>query len=124
MEKDIIKTIKLNPVKVIRQSKENPYIRGLVMKRDLTKSEACHIYRNIFLFNLDLSLADVYTKEEKDYFYKDITDTLNNYIKGEVGYRDLCDATYCYDEDNDYYSGISIGAHLKLVEYLQKHEVI
>ena len=51
MEKDIIKTIKLNPVKVIRQSKENPYIRGLVMKRDLTKSEACHIYRNIFLFN-------------------------------------------------------------------------
>lgn len=123
MGKDIIKTIKLNPVKVIRQSKENPYIRGLVMKRDLTKREACYIYRNIFLFNLDLSLEDFDSKEERDYFYKDITDTLNNYIKGEVEYDNLCEATYCYDEDNDY-SGISIGAHLKLVEYLQKCGVI
>ena len=121
MAKDIIKTIKLNPVKVIRQSKENPYIRGLVMKRNLTVREACHVYRNIFLFDLDLSLADFETKEERDYFYKDITNTLNNYIKGEVGYRDLCDVTYCYDDDD---FGISIGAHIKLVEYLQKVGVI
>lgn len=123
MAKDIIKTIKLNTVKVIRQSKENPYIRGLVMKRNLTVREACHVYRNIFLFDLDLSLADFETKDERDYFYKDITNTLNNYIKGEVGYRDLCDVTYCYDDDNDI-SSISIGAHIKLVEYLQKVGVI
>ena len=34
MDKDIIKKITLKPVKCIRQSKQNPYMRGLVMKRD------------------------------------------------------------------------------------------
>ena len=53
-EKDIIKRITLNPIRVIRQSKNNPYMRGLVVKRELTIREACHIYREIYLFNLDL----------------------------------------------------------------------
>jgi hypothetical protein len=121
MEKDIIKKITLKPVKCIRQSKENPYMRGLVMKRDLTTREACYIYRNIFLFDLDLSLDDFDDKDEKDYFYNDITDKMNSYIKGDVGWNDLCEATYCYDDD-DY--GASVACHLKLVEYLQKREVI
>ena len=122
MEKDIVKTIKLKPIKCIRQSKNNPYMRGLVMRRDLTIREACHIYREIFLFDLDLSLNDFDSKDERDFFYKDITDKMNSYIKGYVGWNDLCDATYCYDEDDD--GGVSIAAHLKLVEYLQKKLVI
>lgn len=120
-DKDIIKTITLNPVKCIRQSKNNPYMRGIVMKRDVTTREACHIYRNIFLYNLDLSLNDFEDKDEKDYFYQDITEKMNAYIKGDVGQGTLNDATYCYDDDD---FGISIGAHLKLVEYLQKRGVI
>lgn len=123
MEKEITKTITLKPVKCIRQSKNNPYMRGLVMKRDLTTREACHIYRNILLFNLDLSLDDFESREERDYFYKDITDTMNAYIKGDCGYRSLCDATYCYDDDDDDNS-ISIAAHLKLVQYLQEKNVV
>jgi len=123
MGKDIIKRITLKPVKVIRQSESNPYMRGLVTKRNLTVREACHIYREIFLFDLDYSLGDFETKEEKDFFYKDITDTLNNYLKGDVGFNALCDATYCYNQDDDD-SGLSIACHLKLVEYLQKKSVI
>lgn len=123
MEKEIIKTIKLNPVRVIRQSKQNPYMRGLVMKRNLTTRESCYVYRNILLFDIDLSLCDFDSKEEKDYFYKDITNTLNNYIKGEVGYDALCDSTGCYDEDENG-NPISIAAHLKIVEYLQKRGII
>ena len=122
MEKDIIKKITLKPVKCIRQSKQNPYMRGLIMKRDLTTREACYIYRNIFLFDLDLSLDDFDDKYEKDYFYNDITEKMNSYIKGDVGWNDLCEATYCWsDDEND---GVSIACHLKLVEYLQKREVI
>lgn len=120
MEKEIIKKITLKPIKCIRQSANNPYMRGLVMKRDLTTREACHIYREIYLFNLDLSLDD-FDKEERDDFYKDITQTMNNYIKGDCSWNDLCEATYCYDDDE---SGASIASQLKLVEYLQKKGVI
>lgn len=120
-EKDIVYKITLKPVKVIRQSKNNPYMRGLVINRDLTTREACYIYRNIFLFNLDLSLDDFGSKAEKEYFYDDITEKMNRYLKGEVGWGDLCNATYCYDDDDD---GASIASHIKLVEYLQKKGVI
>ena len=120
-EKDIVYKITLNPVKVIRQSKNNPYMRGLVIKRDLTTREACYIYRNIFLFDLDFSLDDFDSKAEKEDFYGDITEKMNSYLKGEVGWRDLCNATYCYDDDDD---GASIASHIKLVEYLQKKGVI
>ena len=96
----IIKTITLRPVRVIRQSKQNPYMRGLVLKREVTTREACHIYRNIFLFNIDLSLNDMEDKDEKDYFYSDITEKMNSYLKGDAGWGSLCDSTYCYDDDN------------------------
>lgn len=122
MEKEIIKKITLKPIKCIRQSANNPYMRGLVMKRDLTTRESCHIYREIYLFNLDNSLNDFDSKEEKNYFYKDITDKMNDYIKGDVSWNDLCDATYCYDDYNE--NGASIASQLKLVEYLQKRGVI
>lgn len=120
-EKDIIKRITLNPVRVIRQSKNNPYMRGLVVKRELTTREACHIYREIYLFNLDLSIEDFDSKEERDYFYKDITEKMNAYIKGDASWNDLCEATYCYDDDEN---GASIASQLKCVEYLQKKGVI
>lgn len=123
MEHDIIKRITLKPVKVVRQSANNPYMRGLVTKRDLTTREACHIYREIFLFNLDLSLDDFESRDEKEYFYKDITEKMNLYIKGDIGWEGLCDATYCY-EDPDDDRGPSVASHLKLVEYLQKKGVI
>jgi hypothetical protein len=73
------------------------------------------------LFDLDLSLEDFDCKEKKDYFY-DITEKMNSYIKGDVGYNDLCEATYCWSDDDD--DGASVACHLKLVEYLQKREVI
>lgn len=123
MEKEIIKTITLRPVRVIRQSKQNPYMRGLVLKREVTTREACHIYRNIFLFNIDLSLNDMEDKDEKNYFYSDITEKMNSYLKGYVGWSSLCDATYCYDVDDDD-TGASVASHLKLVEYLQKRGVL
>lgn len=122
MGKDIIVRINVQPVRAIRQSENNPYMRGLVMKRDLTTREACHIYRNIFLFDLDLSLCDFDSRGEKEYFYKDIAEKMNNFIKGDACWNDLCEATYCYDEDDE--RGVSVAACLKLVEYLQKREVI
>lgn len=51
MEQEIIKRIVLKPIKVIRQSANNPYMRGLVTKRDLTTREACHIYREQMKYN-------------------------------------------------------------------------
>lgn len=121
MEQEIVKRITLKPVKVIRQSEDNPYMRGLVTKRDLTTREAYHIYREIYLFNLDLSLDDFESKEERDDFYQDITKTMNGYIKGDCSWNDLCEATYCYDDDE---SGASIASQLRCVEYLQKRGVI
>jgi hypothetical protein len=123
MEKEIIKKITLKPIKCIRQSANNPYMHGLVMKRDLTTREACHIYREIYLFNLDLSLEDFDNREEKECFYKDITETMNSYIKGDIGWDVLCRATNCCNYDDDE-SGASIASQLKLVEYLQKRGVI
>lgn len=121
MEKEIIKKITIKPIKCVRQSENNPYLRGLVMKRKLTTREACHIYRKIYLFNLDLSLNDFDYREEREVFYKDITEKMNLYIKGDISWNDLCDATYCYDDDE---SGASIASQLKVVEYLQKKGVV
>ncbi len=112
--------IKLKPVTAFRQSENNPYMRGLLMKRDLTTREACYIYRNIFLFNIDISLEESDTEEKKE-FYKEITDAMNNYIKGEIGWSTLCDETYCYDDDGE---GASVASCLRLVEYLQQKGVI
>ena len=43
---------------------------------------------------------------------------MNSYIKGDVGYNDLCEATYCWSDDGN--DGVSVACNLKLVEYLQK----
>lgn len=125
--KDVIKQrINVKPVIGFRRSKNNPYMYGLQMKRKLTTREACHIYRNILLFNIDLAIDDIkcdsFVKEELRNFYDDITQTMNGFIAGEVDWRGLCDATYCYDIDDD--SGLSVAAALKMVEYLQNKGVL
>ena len=118
---ELKRTIKLKPVKAFRQSENNPYMNGLLMKRDLTTREACHIYRNIFLFNIDLSLDDYDSEEEKKGYYEDITKAMNNYIKGMIGWGTLCDETYCYDDDE---MGPSVASCLKLTEYLQQKNIV
>jgi hypothetical protein len=117
---ELKRRIKLNPVVAFRRSEQNPYMYGLQMKRDLTVKEACHIYRNIFLFDIDLSLNESDAEEKKEY-YTAITEAMNNYIKGDIGWNTLCDETYCYDDDD---TGASVASHLKLVEYLQKRGVL
>ena len=117
---ELKRKIKLKPVTAFRRSENNPYMYGLSMKRDLTTREACHIYRNIFLFDIDLSL-DEYDAEEKKDYYTEITKAMNNYIKGDIGWSTLCDETYCYDDDE---MGPSVASCLKLTEYLQKKNIV
>ena len=117
---ELKRKIKLKPVTAFRRSEDNPYMYGLSMKRDLTTREACHIYRNIFLFDIDLSL-DEYDTEEKKEYYAEITKAMNNYIKGDIGWSMLCDETYCYDDDE---MGPSVASCLKLTEYLQKKNIV
>ena len=95
-------------------------MRGLVLKRKVTTREACHIYRNIFLFDIDLSLNESDAEEKKEY-YTAITKAMNNYIKGDIGWNTLCDETYCYDDDE---MGPSIASCLKLTEYLQQKGIV
>ncbi len=126
MEDVIKQRINVKPVIGFRRSKNNPYMYGLQMKRKLTTREACHIYRNILLFNIDLAIDDIkcdsFVKEELRNFYDDITQAMNGFIAGEVDWQGLCDATYCYDTDDD--SGLSVAAALKLVEYLQSKGIV
>jgi hypothetical protein len=126
MENVIKQRISVKPVTAFRRSKNNPYMYGLQMKRKLTVREACHIYRNILLFNIDLAIDDIkcdsFVKEELHNFYDEITNAMNSYIAGDIGWMGLCDATYCYDTDED--DGLSVAAALKLVEYLQSKGVI
>ena len=117
---ELKRRIKLKSVTAFRRSEDNPYMYGLSMRRDLTTREACHIYRNIFLFDIDLSL-DESNAEEKKYYYEDITRAMNNYIKGIIGWSTLCDETYCYDDDE---SGPSVASCLKLTEYLQQKNIV
>lgn len=117
---ELKRRIKLKPVVAFCRSEQNPYMVGLQMKRDLTTKEACHIYRNIFLFDIDLSL-DEYDTEEKKEYYAEITKAMNNYIKGDIGWSTLCDETYCYDDDD---SGPSVASCLKLTEYLQRKGIV
>lgn len=46
---------------------------------------------------------------------------MNNYIKGDIGWRTLCDETYCYDDDE---MGPSVASCLKLTEYLQQKGIV
>ena len=123
---ELKRRIKLSPVVAFRRSEQNPYMYGLKMKRKLTVREACHIYRNILLFNIDLAIDDIkcdsFVKEELRRFYDEITDAMNSYIAGDIGWRGLCDATYCYDTDED--DGLSVAAALKLTEYLQQKGIV
>ena len=120
MEQKNIKRIVLKPIKVIRQSANNPYMRGLVTKRDLTTREACHIYREIYLFNLDLSLDDFDSREEKEYFYKDITEKMNLYIKGDVSWNDLCEFFLIYNVINEKKDMASLKLKIKKVVFKRK----
>ena len=123
---ELKRKISLKPVVAFRRSEQNPYMYGLQMKRKLTVREACHIYRNILLFNIDLMIdeikCDSFAKEELRRFYDGITDAMNSYIAGDIGWMGLCDATYCYDTDED--DGLSVAAALKLTEYLQQKGIV
>lgn len=115
------KRIALKPVTAILKSETNPCMGGLVTKRDLTTREACHILRNIFLLDIDLSLNEACCQEEKNERYDALTQAANDYIKGESSYGDLCEATYCYDDEG---LGCPFLCHLNLVAYLQRIGVI
>lgn len=123
---ELKRRIKLKPVVAFRRSEQNPYMYGLQMKRKLTVREACHIYRNILLFDIDLAINDIkcdsFVKEELRNFYDEITKAMNGFIAGDVDWRGICDATYCYDTDDD--SGLSVAAALKLTEYLQQRGIV
>ena len=51
---------------------------------------------------------------------KILTVAFNNYLKGKMEWC-VCDATYCYDEDD---LGPSIACHLYVLEYLIKKGII
>lgn len=98
----------------------NGYYGGLLMKRDLSVKEACHIYRNILLLNIDLSLEELDEMEKKEYRIR-ITNALNDYIIGKLCWRDVCESACCLDDEE---TAPSIGACLRLIEYLQQHEIL
>lgn len=120
MDTNLKRKLRLMPVFAFRVSEDNPYMSGLQTKRDLTVREACHIYRNIFLFNIDLALGDL-DRRERDEYYKDVTKAMNDFVKGRIGWGRLCEETYCYDDDGD---GASVASVAKLVEYLQRKGVV
>lgn len=121
MEPKILKRrIKLKPLSALRRSEKNPYLYGLIMKRKLTTREACYIYRHIFLFNIDLSLEEG-DKIDNECYYRDITEAMNLYIKGIIGWTELCDRAYCYDDDD---MGPSVASCIRLAEYLQEKKII
>lgn len=99
----------------------NPIPFGIKMKRDLTIKEACHCFRNILGFDINLSMEEFDDREMLNEYRQSITDILNAYVKGDADYNALCEETYCYDEDN---IGISFANHLYLLEYLIKKDIV
>lgn len=114
------KTIKLNKNVPVLCTTGNPIPYALVLKRDLTVREACHCLRNLMGFNLDLCIEEFESKEERNDFRKEITAAFNGYLKGQYDWSSLCDATYCYDDDQ----GPSIACHLSILEYLIKKSIV
>lgn len=115
------KTIKLNKNVPVLCTTGNPIPYALVLKRDLTVREACHCLRNLMGFNLSLCIEEFESKEERDDFRKDITAAFNKYLKGQRDWSSLCDATYCYDDDDQ---DPSIACHLSVLEYLIKKGIV
>ena len=115
------KTLKLNKNIPVLCTTGNSIPYALVLKRDLTIKEACHCLRNLMGFNLNLSLDEFETNEERDDYRKEVTKHFNDYLKGKCDWSYLCEATYCYDDDN---MGPSIACHLYVLEYLIKKEII
>ena len=72
-------------------------------------------------FDIDLTIDESESNEEKNDFRQDITQHFNDYLKGKCDWASLCDATYCYDDDD---MGPSIACHLYVLEYLIKKEII
>ena len=115
------KTLKINKDITVICTKHSQIPHGLKLKRDATKREAVYCLKNIMGFNLDLSLDDCETNQEKDSYKNDITIAFNEYLKGHIEWCVLCEETFCYDEDG---LGPSIACHLYLIQYLIKKEII
>lgn len=115
------KTLKLTKNIPVLCTTGNPIPYALVLKRDLTVREACYCLRNLMGFNLNLSLEEYDTEEERNDYRQEITKAFNKYLRGTCDWSSLCDATYCYDDDD---MGPSIACHLYVIEYLIKKEII
>lgn len=115
------KTLKLSKNIPVLCTQGNPIPYALVLKRDATIREACYCLRNIMGFNLNLSLGEYDTREEKDDYRKSVTKCFNDYLKGKADWSGLCEETYCYDDD---YMGVSIACHLSVLEYLIKKGIV
>lgn len=115
------KTLKLNKNISVLCTTGNPIPYALVLKRDLTVREACHCLRNLMGFDLNLSLDEFETNEERNDYINEVTEYFNDYLKGKCDWSSLCDATYCYDYDSE---GISMACHLYVLEYLIKKDII
>lgn len=115
------KTLKLNKNIPVICTAGNPIPYALVLKRDLTVREACHCLRNIMGFDIDLSIDEFETREERDDFRREITEVFNDYLRGKSDWSSLCDITYCYDYDGE---GLPIACILYLMEYLIKKGIV
>jgi hypothetical protein len=108
------RTLKLQPIKV-KYTDGNRIPFAAVPKRKATTREAMYILRNIFGFDLDLSLDDCESREEMDEQRKEFTDALNGFLNGG-DWCCLCESCYCYDDMDE----VNFACFLWLVEYCQK----
>lgn len=115
------KTLKIEKNIPVICTTGNSIPHALVLKRDATVREACHCLRNLMGFDLNLSLDEYDTNEEKDDYRKTVTKSFNDYLKGNIEWRVLCEDTFCYDDDD---LGPSIACHIYVLEYLIKKGII
>ena len=120
-EKDYRQTKKkkFNVGTVVMKMQDDDCIpKGLVLKRELTIRECCHIMRDLLMININ-SEKDCYDSEEYKEYNSELKTVVNDWLRGDVDDHNIMKCAYnCSDES------IGMMNMVPILMYLKKREII
>ena len=112
------KKIIIKPFKMVSDSFNKGFNRGLVMKREVNIREVRYIVRTLLGIEI-LKREDADDLEEYYSFNEDLLNVVNDWLKGKCSDNSITEYAYdCSDEP------LGIWNAFKIVQYLQKKNII
>ena len=113
------KQFKISPFKM--EMEKNGFVKGFILKRELTYKECAHITRDLLGIDFSLILDDLDSKEDKDDYKEELIEDVTFLLNGKMADADFLNALDCDAMDDE---GLGIWCAFPIITYLQKIEAI